>query len=78
MRKKQTFNRGDIHKSEGITITFVMNVWQDKKDKEKIWMSSRDILNPTEINNHSNSVNYHPKMFDRLKEILVSEERWRE
>lgn len=37
---------------------------------------SNEVLVPTEINNHENSVNYHPKMFERLKEILISEGRW--
>lgn len=72
---KQLFHRGDIHKADR-TITFVINFWQDNNDKEKIWMSSNGILAPTEVNNHTNSVNYHPKMFKRLREILIQEERW--
>lgn len=78
---KQQFFRGEIHKSNNEssrTISFVINVYQDKNDKEKIWMVSNDILNPTEINNHPQSVNFHPKMFQRLREILISEGRWRD
>ncbi|WP_221564616.1 hypothetical protein [Alkalihalobacillus sp. TS-13] len=73
---KQLFTRGKIHTTEGRTITFVVNFWQDKNDKDKIWMSSKNILNPTEVNNHSNSINYHPKLFRRLKEVLQNENRW--
>ena len=29
-----------------------------------------------ETNNHPNSVNYHPKLFRRLKEVLIKEGRW--
>ena len=78
MSKKQ-FVREEVYKAAGEdsrTISFVINVYQDKKDKEKIWVVSKKILNPTEINNHSNSVNYQPKMFERLREILIGEERW--
>lgn len=75
-KEKQKFVRGDIHKSEGRTITFVVNFWQDKEDKEKIWMGSKEILNPTEVNNHPHSVNHHPKLFRRLKEVLEKEGRW--
>jgi len=39
------------------------HVYQDKDYKEKICVVSKEILNPTEINNHNNSVDYHPKMF---------------
>jgi hypothetical protein len=74
---KQTFVRGEVHKTdEGKTITFVVNFWQDKEDKEKIWMVSNGILAPSEINNHPDSVNHHPKLFKRLKAILESEGRW--
>ncbi|MED3952606.1 hypothetical protein P4603_10950 [Priestia aryabhattai] len=76
MKQKQTFTRGTIYNSEGKTTTFVVNFWQDKSDKERIWMASKDILVPTEINNHPNSVNYHPKLFSRLKEILMHEDQW--
>ncbi|MBD8848405.1 hypothetical protein [Priestia megaterium] len=76
MKQKQTFTRGTIYNSEGKTITFVVNFWQDKNDKKRIWMASKDILVPTEINNHPNSVNYHPKLFSRLKELLINEDRW--
>lgn len=41
-------------------------------------MVSNDILNPTEINNHQSSINYHPKMFERLRKILIEENRWTE
>ena len=78
MSKKQ-FVREEVYKAAGEnsrTISFVVNVYQVKEDKEKIWVVSKEILNPTEINNHSNSVNYQPKMFERLKEILIKEERW--
>ena len=60
---KREFVRGEVYKAEkdgSRTISFVINVYQDKEDKEKIWVVSKDILNPTEINNHENSVNYHP------------------
>jgi hypothetical protein len=74
---KQTFELGEVHKAEeGRTITFVANFWQDKKDKEKIWMVSNGILAPTEVNNHPTSVNHHPKLFNRLKAILEAEGRW--
>lgn len=76
---KKEFVRELVYKADGVdsrTISFVINVYQDKKDKEKIWVVSKEILNPTEINNHPNSVNYHPKMFEHLKEILMKEERW--
>lgn len=78
---KKQFVREEVYKADGEgskTISFVVNLYQDKKDKEKIWFVSKGILNPTEINNHGNSVNYHPKMFDRLKKILIKEERWTE
>ncbi|MFC2949209.1 hypothetical protein [Virgibacillus sediminis] len=80
MAKKQ-FVREEVYKSDkegSSTISFVVNVYQDRKDKEKIWVVSKDILNPTEINNHVESVNYHPKMFQRLREVLIKEGRWRE
>lgn len=76
---KQTFVREEVYKSDkegSRTISFVVNIYQDKDDKEKIWVVSKEILNPTEINNHENSVNYHPKMFQRLKSILIHEGRW--
>ncbi|PHD44852.1 hypothetical protein COF67_25380 [Bacillus toyonensis] len=76
---KQQFVREEVYKSEkedSRTISFVVNTYQDKVDKEKIWVVSKEILNPTEINNHENSVNYHPTMFKRLKEILFNEGRW--
>lgn len=76
---KQNFVREEVYSSEkdgSRTITFVINIYQDKVDKEKIWVVSKEILNPTEINNHENSVNYHPKMFQRLREILIKEDRW--
>jgi hypothetical protein len=76
---KQQFVREEVYKSDkegSRTISFVLNVYQDKEDKEKIWVVSKEILNPTEINNHKNSVNYHPKMFQRLREILIKEDRW--
>jgi len=76
---KQQFVREEVYKSDkesSRTISFVVNVYQDKDDNEKIWVVSKEILNPTEINNHKNSVNYHPKMFQRLKEILINEGRW--
>jgi hypothetical protein len=78
MVKKQ-FVRGEVYKSDkedSRTISFVVNVYQDKNDKEKIWIVSNKILNPTEINNHPHSVNYHPKMFERLKQNLIQEGRW--
>lgn len=78
---KQQFERGVVYKSikeNSRTISFVVNVYQDKNDKEKIWVVSNNILPPTEINNHINSVNYHPKMFQRLREILIKEGRWSE
>lgn len=78
---KQEFIREVVYKSDkegSRTISFVVNVYQDKDDKEKIWVVSKEILNPTEINNHENSVNYHPKMFERLKNILIQEGRWTE
>jgi hypothetical protein len=78
MNEKQTFTRGEIYKSEGKTISFVINVWQDKDDNEKIWLGSKDIIAPTEINNKPKSVNYHPKLFNRLKEILKKENKWSE
>jgi hypothetical protein len=31
---------------------------------------SKEILNPTEVNNHKNSVNYHHKMLQRLRGIF--------
>ncbi|PAD25230.1 hypothetical protein CHH62_13150 [Niallia circulans] len=76
---KQQFVREEVYKSDkedSRTVSFVINVYQDKKDKEKIWLVSKGILNPTEINNHEGSVNYHPKMFQRLRELLIKEERW--
>ena len=76
---KHEFVRGEVYKAEkdgSRTISFVINVYQDKEDKEKIWVVSKDILNPTEINNHKNSVNYHPKMYQRLREVLIKEDRW--
>lgn len=76
---KQQFVREEVYKSDkesSRTISFVVNVYQDKDDTEKIWIVSKEILNPTEINNHENSVNYHPKMFERLKEVLMQEGRW--
>lgn len=75
---KQQFVREEVYKSkEGSrTISFVVNVYQDREDKEKIWIVSKGILNPTEVNNHANSINYHPKMFERLKEVLIQEGRW--
>lgn len=78
MAKKQ-FVKEEVYKANGEnsrTLSFVVNIFQDKKDKEKIWVVSKAILNPTEINNHVNSVNYHPKMFERLKKILIQEDRW--
>lgn len=80
-QQRQQFVREEVYKSdkEGTrTISFVVNVYQDKEDKEKIWVVSKEILNPTEINNHQNSVNYHPKMFNSLREILINEGRWTE
>lgn len=80
MTKKQ-FVRGEVYKATGEdarTISFVVNIYQDKKDKEKIWIVSNGVLNNTEINNHSHSVNYHPKIFERLKKILINENRWTE
>jgi hypothetical protein len=76
---KRQFVRGEVYKSEkedSRTISFVVNVYQDKQDKEKIWVVSNEVLNPTEVNNHEESVNYHPKMFERLREILINEGRW--
>lgn len=76
---KQQFVREEIYKSDkegSRTVSFVVNIYQDKDDKEKIWVVSKEILNPTEINNHENSVNYHPKMFKRLKGVLIQEGRW--
>lgn len=76
---KQQFVREEVYKSDkdgSRTISFVVNIYQDKVDKDKIWVVSKGILNPTEINNHKNSVNYHPKMFERLKEVLKNEGRW--
>lgn len=76
---KQQFVREDVYKSDkenSRTISFVVNVYQDKADNEKIWIVSKEILNPTEINNHEKSINYHPKMFNRLREILIQEGRW--
>ncbi|MBO2535086.1 hypothetical protein [Rummeliibacillus suwonensis] len=76
---KQQFVREEVYKSDkegSRTVSFVVNVYQDKEDKEKIWVVSKKILIPTEINNHENSVNYHPKMFERLKEMLIQEGRW--
>lgn len=78
---KRPFFRGEIYipeKEESRTISFVTSVYQDKNDKEKIWVVSKDILAPTEINNHEQSVNYHPKAFARLKEILKNEGKWTE
>ncbi|MGG4559110.1 hypothetical protein [Bacillus toyonensis] len=78
---KQQFVREEVYKSDkedSRTISFVVNIYQDKNDKEKIWVVSKEILNPTEINNHKNSVNYHPMMFRRLKEVLIKEGRWTE
>ncbi|PEU04101.1 hypothetical protein CN527_04515 [Bacillus cereus] len=78
---KQQFVREEVYKSDkedSRTISFVVNIYQDKNDKEKIWVVSKEILNPTEINNHENSVNYHPMMFRRLQEILIKEGRWTE
>lgn len=77
----QQFIRKHVYtsdKEESRTVAFVINVYQDKKDSNKIWMVSNDILNPTEINNHQSSINYHPKMFERLRKILIEENRWRE
>ncbi|KJJ41385.1 hypothetical protein UM89_13875 [Bacillus subtilis] len=76
---KQQFVREEVYKSDkegSRTISFVLSVYQDKEDKEKIWVVSKEILNPTEINNHKSSVNYHPKMFQRLREVLIKEGRW--
>lgn len=76
---KQQFVKEEVYKSDkenSRTISFVINVYQDKVDKEKIWVVSKEILNPTEVNNHKNSVNYHPKMFQRLREVLINEGRW--
>jgi hypothetical protein len=79
---KRQFVRGEVYKASGEesrTVSFVVNVYQDKKDKEKIWVvSNGDILVPTEINNHEQSVNHHPKMFKRLKALLIKEGRWEE
>ncbi|MEH7505816.1 hypothetical protein V7152_28330 [Neobacillus drentensis] len=76
---KKPFYRGEVYKSQNEdrrTLSFVVNIYKDKKDKEKIWIVSNDILAPTEANNHPTSVNYHPKLFRRLKEILIQEDRW--
>jgi hypothetical protein len=76
---KKPFYRGEIYKSQnedGRTLSFVVNIYQDKVDKEKIWVVANEILAPTEANNHPNSVNYHPKLFRRLKEVLIKEGRW--
>ncbi|OJD42826.1 hypothetical protein [Bacillus nitratireducens] len=78
---KQQFVREKVYKpdkEDSRTISFVVNIYQDKNDKEKIWVVSKEILNPTEINNHENSVNYHPMMFRRLKGVLIKEGRWTE
>lgn len=78
---RQQFVREEVYTSEKEgtrTISFVVNVYQDKDDKEKIWVVSKGILNPTEINNHKNSVNHHPKMYERLREVLINEGRWTE
>lgn len=76
---KQQFVRKEVYKSDkegSRTISFVVNIYQDKVDKEKIWVVSKEVLNPTEINNHKHSVNFHPKMFERLREVLKNEGRW--
>ena len=78
---RQQFVREEVYTSEKEgtrTISFVVNVYQDKDDKEKIWVVSKGILNPTEINNHKYSVNHHPKMYERLREVLINEGRWTE
>lgn len=74
---KQQFVREEVYsKNDSRTISFVVSIFQDREDKEKIWVVSKEILNPTEINNHENSVNYHPKMFQRLRVVLINEGRW--
>lgn len=78
---RQQFERGIVYTPEdqnSRVINFVITAYQDKEYLEKIWLVAKDVIAPIEINNYETSVNYHPKAFERLREVLREQGKWRE